>query len=191
VLDVAGQMLGVMATREAQRLADQQGLDLVEVSPNAEPPVCKIMDYGKFRYEEGIKRKQARKNQKIVQIKEIKFHASVDTNDLDHKMRQIKEFIADGHKVKVTLQYRGRENAHKELGVEVVNRVIEACSSFAMTEQPPRLLGRVLGCLLAPRPVKTGGGGGGGGGASQQPSPQPKAEAKPEPKPEPPRNPTP
>ena len=182
MLDVAGQMLGVMATREAQRLADQQGLDLVEVSPNAEPPVCKIMDYGKFRYEEGIKRKQARKNQKIVQIKEIKFHASVDTNDLDHKMRQIKEFIADGHKVKVTLQYRGRENAHKELGVAVVNKVIEDCSSFAMTEQPPRLLGRVLGCLLAPRPVKTGGGGGGGG--SQQPKAEPKPEQKQEPKPE-------
>jgi len=182
-------MLGVMQTREAQRIADQQGLDLVEVSPNAEPPVCKIMDYGKFRYEEGIKRKQARKNQKIVHTKEVKFHASVDTNDLDHKMRQIKEFIADGHKVKVTLQYRGRENAHKELGVEVVNKVIETCSSFAVTEQPPRLLGRVLGCLLAPRPVKTGGGG--GGGNPQQPKPEPKAEPKPEPKPEPPRNPAP
>ena len=168
-------MLGVMATREAQRIADQQGLDLVEVSPNAEPPVCKIMDYGKFRYEESIKRKQARKNQKIVQIKEIKFHASVDTNDLDHKMRQIKEFISEGHKVKVTLQYRGRENAHKELGVEVVNKVVEACASFAMTEQPPRLLGRVLGCLLAPRPVKTSGGGGGGGGSHQQSPAQPKA----------------
>lgn len=86
-------MLGVMATRDAQRLADQQGLDLVEVSPNAEPPVCKIMDYGKFRYEESIKRKQARKNQKTVQVKEIKFHASVDPNDLAHKMRQMKEFL--------------------------------------------------------------------------------------------------
>ena len=174
MLDTAGQMLGVMPTREAQRIADQQGLDLVEVSPNAEPPVCKIMDYGKFRYEESIKRKQARKNQKIVQIKEIKFHASVDTNDLDHKMRQIKEFIAEGHKVKVTLQYRGRENAHKELGVEVVNKVVEACSAFAVAEQPPRILGRVLGCLLAPRPVKTSGG-------NQQPPSPPKPKAEPPP----------
>lgn len=148
--------MGVMATRDAQRLADQQGLDLVEVSPNAEPPVCKIMDYGKFRYEESIKRKQARKNQKIVQIKEIKFHASVDKNDLEHKVRQIKEFIAEGHKVKVTLQYRGRENAHKELGVEVVTQVIEMCSAVAVTEQPPKLLGRLLGCMLAPKPVKAG-----------------------------------
>ena len=178
MLDAAGQMLGVMQTREAQRIADQQGLDLVEVSPNAEPPVCKIMDYGKFRYEESIKRKQARKNQKIVQIKEIKFHASVDTNDLEHKMRQIKEFIAEGHKVKVTLQYRGRENAHKELGVEVVNKVVEACSAFAMTEQPPRLLGRVLGCLLAPRPVKASGG-------NQQTPPPPKPKAEPPPPPTP------
>ncbi|MCL2105289.1 MAG: translation initiation factor IF-3, partial [Kiritimatiellaeota bacterium] len=167
MLDADGQMLGIMQTREAQRLADQQGLDLVEVSPNAEPPVCKIMDYGKFRYEESIKRKQARKNQKMVQIKEIKFHASVDTNDLDHKMRQIKEFITAGLKVKVTLQYRGRENAHKELGVQVVNKVIEACSAFAVIEQPPRILGRMLGCLLAPRPAKASGG-------SQPPPPQPK-----------------
>ena len=166
-------MLGVMSTREAQRIADQQGFDLVEVSPNAEPPVCKIMDYGKFRYEESIKRKQARKNQKVVQIKEVKFHASVDTNDLDHKLRQMKEFLAEGHKVKVTLQYRGRENAHKELGVEVVNKVVEACSAFAVTEQPPRLLGRVLGCLLAPKPVKASGG---GGPPQQQQPPKPKPE---------------
>ena len=169
-------MLGIMQTREAQRLADQQGLDLVEVSPNAEPPVCKIMDYGKFRYEESIKRKQARKNQKVVHIKEVKFHAGVDTNDLEHKLRQMKEFLAEGHKVKVTLQYRGRENAHKELGVEVVNKVIEACSAIAVAEQPPRLLGRVLGCMLAPRPVKANSG-------QQQPS-QPKAEPPRKPSPE-------
>jgi len=174
VLDSEGQMLGIMHTREAQRIADQRGLDLVEVSPNADPPVCKIMDYGKFRYEEGIKRKQARKNQKMVQIKEIKFHASVDTNDLDHKVRQIKEFIADGHKVKITLQYRGRENAHKELGIEVINKVIESCAAVAATEQPPRLLGRVLGCLLAPRSAKASGGGGG-----QQQPPKPKVEQAP------------
>jgi translation initiation factor IF-3 len=156
LLDAAGQMLGVMPTREAQRLADAQGLDLVEVSPNAEPPVCKIMDYGKFRYEESIKRKEARKHQKVVQIKEVKFHATTDTGDIEHKLRQIREFIEEGDKVKVTLQYRGRENAHKELGVELVNKVVEACSAFAITEQSPKLIGRVLGCLLAPKPVKAG-----------------------------------
>lgn len=158
VIDAAGQMLGVMTTRDAQRLADNQGLDLVEVSPNAEPPVCKIMDFGKFRYEESIKRKVARKNQKTTLIKEVKFHASVDTNDLGHKLRQIKEFLAEGHKVKVTLQYRGRENAHKELGMEVVNKVIQDCAAEAIVEQTPRLIGRTLGCMLAAKPAKPGSG---------------------------------
>jgi len=147
-----------MTTRDAQRLADQQGLDLVEVSPNAEPPVCKVMDFGKFRYEESIKRKLARKNQKLTQIKEVKFHASVDANDLGHKLRQIRDFLAEGHKVKVTLQYRGRENAHKELGMEVVKKVIEECSSCAIVEQTPKLIGRTLGCMLAAKPVKVGAG---------------------------------
>ena len=174
MINANGEMLGVMATRDAQRLADQQGLDLVEVSPNAEPPVCKIMDFGKFRYEESIKRKQARKNQKTTQIKEIKFHASVDTNDLGHKLRQIKEFLAEGHRVKVTLQYRGRENAHKELCIEVVNRVIQECSAEAVVEQSPRLIGRTLGCLLAARPAKAGTG---QASAPQAPRPVPPAAA--------------
>ena len=149
-------MLGVMATRAAQRAADAQGLDLVEISPNADPPVCKIMDFGKFRYEESIKRKQARKSQIRQQIKEVKFHASVDEHDLQTKLRHIREFLAEGDKVKVTLQYRGRENAHKELGMEVVTRVIKDLEPVSIVEQQPRLLGRLLGCLLAPRPVKPG-----------------------------------
>lgn len=172
-------MLGVMTTRDAQRLADNQGLDLVEVSPNAEPPVCKIMDFGKFRYEESIKRKVARKNQKTTLIKEVKFHASVDTNDLGHKLRQIKEFLAEGHKVKVTLQYRGRENAHKELGMEVVNRVIQDCAAEAIVEQTPRLIGRTLGCMLAAKPAKPG-----SGQASAPQAPRPPSPPKP---PSPPR----
>lgn len=149
-------MLGVMATRDAQRLADQQEMDLVEISPNADPPVCKIMDFGKFRYEESIKRKQARKSQIRQQIKEVKFHASVDEHDLQTKLRHIREFLADGDKVKITLQYRGRENAHKELGMQVVTRVIKELEPISVVEQQPRLLGRLLGCLLAPRPVKAG-----------------------------------
>ena len=148
-------MLGVMPTREAQRGAQSRGLDLVEVSPNADPPVCKIMDYGKFRYDEGIKRKAARKNQKTTQLKEIKFHASVDTNDLETKMRKIRKFLAAGHKVKLTLQYRGRENAHKELGMDVVKGVIEKLGDEVVVEQHPRIMGRVLGCLLSPKPIKT------------------------------------
>ncbi len=167
VINANGEMLGVMATRDAQRLADQQGLDLVEVSPNAEPPVCKIMDYGRFRYEEGIKRKLARKTQKVTQVKEVKFHANVDTNDLAHKLRQMKEFLEAGHKVKVTLQFRGRENAHKELGMEVVQKVIQECASFSVLEQTPRLLGRMLGCMLAPKSAK------GGSGQASQPAARP------------------
>jgi len=149
-------MLGVMATRDAQRAAEEQGLDLVEISPNADPPVCKIMDFGKFRYEESIKRKQARKSQIRQQIKEVKFHASVDEHDLQTKLRHIREFLSEGDKVKITLQYRGRENAHKELGMEVVTRVIKDLEAVAIVEQHPRLLGRLLGCLVAPRPVKPG-----------------------------------
>jgi len=149
-------MLGLMATRDAQRLADQQGMDLVEISPNADPPVCKIMDFGKFRYEESIKRKQARKTQVRQQIKEVKFHASVDEHDLQTKLRHIREFLAEGDKVKLTLQYRGRENAHKELGMEVVTRVIKELEGVTIVEQHPKLIGRLLGCLLAPRPVKPG-----------------------------------
>lgn len=163
-----GEMLGVVQTREAQRLADEQGMDLVEISPNAEPPVCKIMDFGRFRYEESIRQKQARKNASRVQIKEVKFHAGVEDNDLQTKLRHIREFIAEGHKVKVTLQYRGRENAHKEIGVQVVQRVIKEVEDVAAVEQQPRLLGRVLGCVLMPRPQKPG-----SGKASQPSAPRP------------------
>lgn len=149
-------MLGVMATRDAQRLAQEKGLDLVEVAPRAEPPVCKIMDFGKFRYDEGMKRKQARKGQTRQMIKEVKFRVNVDHHDRATKVRKIREFLAEGHKVKLTLIYRGRENAHKELGMEVIGQVIKELENEAVCEQPPRLLGRLLGCLLAPRPAKSG-----------------------------------
>ena len=168
-------MLGVLATREAQRMAQQQGLDLVEVSPNAEPPVCKIMDFGKFRYDEGMKRKQARKTQQRQVIKEVKFHANVDPHDLETKLRKTREFLAEGNKVKLTLAYRGRENAHKDLGFEVMQRVIKALETEAVCEQQPRLLGRLLGCLLAPRPQKPAK----GGGKRSEPQPAPNRVAQP------------
>lgn len=148
-------MVGVMPTREAQKLADQQGLDLVEVSPNAVPPVCRIMDYGKFRYEESIKRKQARKSQKTVTVKEIKFHPGVEANDLEHKVRQIGDFLNAGHKVRVTMQYRGRENAHKDLGQDVIQRVIDMLSNRAVLEQAPKHMGRLFSCLLSPKSAKS------------------------------------
>ncbi len=145
-----GNMLGVMATRDAQRMADEKGLDLVEITPNAVPPVCKIMDYGKFKYEESIKAKQARKSQKVQKVKEIKFHPGTDTNDFDYKLKQIRGFLEDGCKVKLTLQYRGRENAHRELGEDVINRVLEQLGEECFVEQAPKTLGRVLGALIGP-----------------------------------------
>ena len=147
-------MLGVVATRDAQRMAQQQGLDLVEMQPNAEPPVCRIMDYGKFRYDEGMKKKQARKQQQKTLVKEIKFHANVDRHDLEIKMRQMRAFIAEGNKVKLTLAYRGRENAHKDLGVEVMQQVVDEMADVAICEQAPKVQGRLLGCLLGPKPTK-------------------------------------
>ncbi len=150
-----GNQLGVMSTRDAQRLAEERGLDLVEITPNAVPPVCKIMDYGKFKYEESIKEKQARKSQKVQKVKEIKFHPGTDTNDFDYKLKQIRGFLGEGCKVKLTLQYRGRENAHRELGEDVINRVLAQLKDECFVEQAPKTLGRVLGALIGP-PRKNG-----------------------------------
>ncbi len=126
------------------------GLDLVEITPNANPPVCKIMDYGKFKYEESIKAKQARKAQKVQKVKEIKFHPGTDTNDFNYKINQIRGFLKDGSKVKLTLQFRGRENAHRELGEDVINRVLEEIKDECFIEQAPKTLGRVHGALVGP-----------------------------------------
>ncbi|MGN0843468.1 MAG: translation initiation factor IF-3 [Kiritimatiellia bacterium] len=155
VLDSMGNMLGVMDTRDAQRMAEDRGLDLVEITPNAVPPVCKIMDYGKFKYEESIKAKQARKAQKVQKVKEVKFHPGTDTNDFNYKLNQIRGFIEEGCKVKLTLQYRGRENAHRELGEDVINRVLEELKDECFVEQAPKTLGRILGALIGP-PRKNG-----------------------------------
>ena len=160
-------MLGVMPTRDAQRLADQRGLDLVEITPNAQPPVCKIMDYGKFKYEESIREKQARKAQKVQKVKEIKFHPGTDTNDFNYKLNQIRGFLKDGCKVKLTLQFRGRENAHREIGEDVISRVLSLLQGECFVEQAPKTLGRVLGALIGP-PRKNG------------PKPQPRPENPPQ-----------
>ena len=145
-----GNMLGVMSTRDALRMAEEKSLDLVEITPNATPPVCKIMDYGKFKYEESIREKKARKSQKVQKVKEIKVHPGTDVNDFDYKLRQIRGFLKEGCKVKLTLQYRGRENAHRELGEDVINRVLESIKDECFVEQAPKTLGRVLGALIGP-----------------------------------------
>lgn len=156
VVDATGKMLGVMPTRKAQALADAAGLDLVEITPTAQPPLCKIMDYGKFRYEESIRQKQARKNAKATQVKEIKFHSGTDVGDLTRKVKEILGFIEQGNKVKISLKFRGRENAHRELGVEMIERVIEMCAEKTSVEQAPKLVGRDLSALLAPKSTKGG-----------------------------------
>ena len=139
-----------MATRDAQRLADSQGLDLVEITPNAVPPVCKIMDYGKFRYEESIRAKQQRRAQKSVQVKEIKFHPGTEVGDLEHKLRQIRSFLADGNRVRLSLQFRGRENAHRDIGEDKIAEVLDMLKGECHVEQAPKTDGRIHFCLIGP-----------------------------------------
>ena len=146
-----GAQAGIMSLRDALKLSEERGLDLVEISPNAEPPVCRIMDYGKFKYEEGQRKKQAKKSQSKSVIKEVKFHANVDENDYQIKLGNIRGFLADGDKVKLTLQFRGRENAHREIGDEVMKRVCLDLADVAVVEQEPRLLGRAINGLLGPK----------------------------------------
>ena len=143
-------MLGVMATRDAQRLAENRGLDLVEITPNAVPPVCKIMDYGKFKYEESIRAKQQRKAQKATQVKEIKFHPGTDIGDINHKLKQIREFLGEGNKVRLSLQFRGRENAHRDIGEDKIAEVLEMLKDECFVEQAPRTDGRIHSCLIGP-----------------------------------------
>ena len=143
-------MLGVMATRDAQRLAENRGLDLVEITPNATPPVCKIMDYGKFKYERSIREKQQRKAQKATQVKEIKFHPGTDVGDLEHKIRQIRSFLADGNKVRLSLQFRGRENAHRDIGEDKIAEVLDMIKGECTVEQAPKTDGRIHFCLIGP-----------------------------------------
>ena len=150
VLDAQGRMLGVMATREAQRLADGQGLDLVEITPNAAPPVCKIMDYGKFKYEQSIREKQQRKSQRATQVKEIKFHPGTDVGDIQHKLKQIRAFLADGNKVRLSLQFRGRENAHRDIGEDKIAEVLSMIEGECSVEQAPKTDGRIHFCLIGP-----------------------------------------
>jgi len=150
-LNTDGAQLGILTLSEALRLSEQAGLDLVEVNPSADPPVCRIMDYGKFKYQEGQRKKLARKNQTKTVVKEVKFHANVDVNDYNIKIRNIRSFLADGCKIKLTLQFRGRENAHKELGQEVMNRVCKDLEDVATVEQSPRIMGRSITGMLSPK----------------------------------------
>ena len=151
LIDQDGEMLGVMTAREAMLKAFEVGLDLLEISPNAVPPVCKITDYGKFKYEAQKKANEARKKQKVVEIKEVKVRPNIDDHDYDVKMRQMKGFIEDGDKVKVTLRFRGREMAHQDLGIKVLERIRMELGETIKVEQMPRLENRQMIMVLAPK----------------------------------------
>jgi translation initiation factor IF-3 len=151
LVDAHGQMVGVVGRNEALDMAADAGLDLVEIAPNADPPVCKILDYGKFKYEEQKKKNEARKKQKIIEVKEIKLRPSIDDHDYEVKMRSMNKFIEEGDKVKVTMRFRGRELAHQELGMNVLMRVRDDLESIAKVEQMPRMEGRQMTMVVAPR----------------------------------------
>ncbi|MCX7543983.1 translation initiation factor IF-3 [Marinicella gelatinilytica] len=155
LIDQNGDQVGVMATDEARKLAAEAGLDLVEISPKARPPVCKIMDYGKFKFEQAKKNQQSKKKQKKIQLKEVKFRPNTDEGDFQVKMKNLRKFIDQGNKVKVTIMFRGRELAHRELGSQMLDRVVEEVQDEAVVEQrPAKMEGRFMIMLLAPKPDK-------------------------------------
>ena len=145
-----------MGLNEALDIAQGQGMDLVEVAPNAKPPVCKVMDYGKYLYQEQKKKQEAKKKQAKVQIKEIKVRPKTDDNDLETKVRHIRRFIGNGDRCKVSVFFRGREMAHRDRGAELLQRVVEMMSDVAKVEQEPRFEGRTMNLVLAPLPSKKG-----------------------------------
>jgi translation initiation factor IF-3 len=142
-------MVGVVPIRQALDMAVEAGLDLVEISPNAEPPVAKILDYGKFKYQEQKRRNEARKKQKVIEIKEIKMRPTIDDNDYDVKMRAMRRFLDEGDKVKVTVRFRGREMLHQDLGLKVLHRVRDDLQDAAKVEQHPKMEGRQLTMVIA------------------------------------------
>ncbi|QJF51456.1 translation initiation factor IF-3 [Roseobacter ponti] len=147
-----GENAGVVTPERAMEMAEEAGLDLVEISPNANPPVCKIMDFGKFKYEQQKRESEARKKQKIIEIKEVKFRPNTDTNDYDVKMRNVFKFLENGDKVKITLRFRGREMAHQNLGRELLERVAEDTKDAGRVENFPKMEGRQMVMLIGPLP---------------------------------------
>jgi len=151
VVGSEGDQIGVMGIRDALARAEEEGMDLVEIAPQADPPVCRIMDWGKYRFEQSKKAQAARKKQKQIQIKEVKFRPGTDDHDYDVKMRNLRRFIEEGDKVKVTLRFRGREMAHQELGLEILQRVEKDMAEETVVEQRPRMEGRQMVMMLSPK----------------------------------------
>ena len=154
VIGANGDQLGIMSSAEALRLAEEKELDLVKIAPNAVPPVCKIMDYGKFRFEQLKKEKEAKKNQRVVEVKEIRMSPSIDTNDLNTKVKNAMKFLKDGNRVKVTVRFRGREMAHTSLGEVLLKQFGESCAEVATVEKGAKLEGRNMSMFLSPKNSK-------------------------------------
>ena len=151
LIDAEGENHGVVSTSQALEMAVEAGLDLVEISPQSDPPVCKILDFGKYKYEAQKRKNEARKKQKTIDVKEIKMRPNIDVHDYDVKMRSIHKFLGEGDKVKVTMRFRGREMAHQELGMKVLERVRDDVGEMAKVEQLPKLEGRQMIMVMAPR----------------------------------------
>ncbi len=151
MIDAEGKQVGVLTVREALAMAAEAGLDLVEISPNATPPVCKIMDYGKFRYEKNKKAQEAKKKQTIIQVKEIKLRPRTDVHDLEVKKKHIRQFIAEGNKVKLTVRFRGREMIYKHFGIELIDKITTDLSDITLVEGQPSLEGQSLQVILSPK----------------------------------------
>ncbi len=154
VIDSDGSQLGILSSQQALALAEEKNLDLVMISPQAKPPVCKIMDYGKYRFEQARREKERRKNQKVVDIKEVRLSLNIDTHDFNTKLNHALKFISKGDKVKVSIRFRGREMGHPELGTEIMKRFADACAEVAVVEKQPKLEGRSMLMFLAPKPTK-------------------------------------
>jgi len=154
LIGVDGEQLGIVKLAEAFRLSDENDVDLVEIAPNANPPVCRLMDYGKFKYQEQKKAHEARLKQKIIQVKEVKFRPQTDENDYQTKMRKLREFLAEGDKAKVTMRFRGREMAHQEFGLRLLERIKAELEDTAVVESWPKLEGRQMVMVLAPKKKK-------------------------------------
>ena len=149
-----GEQLGIMSSAQAQHIADEQGLDLVKISPQATPPVCKLMDYGKFRFEQSKREKEARKNQHVVEIKEVRMSPGIDIGDFNTKLRNAKKLIADGNRAKGSVHFRGREMAHTEIGRDLLERFAQQCADTANLDKTPKLEGRMMSIFLSPKTGK-------------------------------------
>ena len=174
LIDDEGNQLGIMSAEEALKIAEERGFDLVKIAPNSTPPVCRIMDYGKFRFEQTKKEKEAKKNQHTIEIKEVRMSPSIDTNDFNTKLKNGRKFLADGDRVKVSVRFRGREMAHTEIGAQLLKDFAAQCEDIATMDKSPKLEGRNMSMFLSPKPAAPAK----KPAKPKQPKPAPKAEPK-------------